>query len=124
MAHILADSNLFIYAGKGTFDTETFIRQTVHCSIITTVEALGYYELPVQELRALEVLFAWTIVLPLTDEVAQQAIVFRQAKKKMQLGDAIIAATAILNDLELWTANDKDFRHITELRLFNPYSAR
>lgn len=38
----------------------------------------------------------------------------------MSLGDAIIAATALENDLTLATANIKDFKHIEGLKLINP----
>jgi predicted nucleic acid-binding protein len=40
--------------------------------------------------------------------------------KKMSLGDALIAATALENDCVLWTANIEDFEHIDGLRLHNP----
>jgi predicted nucleic acid-binding protein len=41
-------------------------------------------------------------------------------QKKMSLGDAIVAATALERGSELWTANDADFAHIEGLRLHNP----
>jgi predicted nucleic acid-binding protein len=40
----------------------------------------------------------------------------------MSLGDAIVAATAIENNCELWTANTGDFKHIEGLKLVNPLS--
>ena len=41
-------------------------------------------------------------------------------QKKLSLGDAIIAATAISENLSLLTANTKDFKHIEELELIDP----
>ncbi len=38
----------------------------------------------------------------------------------MTLGDAIIAATALVRGYELWTANTEDFSHVEGLRLKNP----
>ncbi len=38
----------------------------------------------------------------------------------MNLGDAIVAATALEHDVTLWTANVDDFRHIEGLRVVNP----
>ena len=38
----------------------------------------------------------------------------------MSLGDAIIASTALVNDLDLWTANTDDFKNIEGLKLHNP----
>ena len=36
----------------------------------------------------------------------------------LKVADALIAATAISSDIELWTFNKKDFRFIENLRLF------
>lgn len=38
----------------------------------------------------------------------------------MSIGDAIIAATAIIYELPLATANSKDFKHIENVELINP----
>ena len=51
--------------------------------------------------------------------VIQEAIKLRQYKQ-MSLGDAIIAATAKVNEIPLATANIKDFKHLEELTLINP----
>ena len=37
---------------------------------------------------------------------------------KLTIPDALIAATALVNDLELYTLNIKDFRFIENLRLY------
>ncbi len=57
----------------------------------------------------------------LTDEIINRAVSLRQ-HKKMGLGDAIVAASALSNDCTLWTANTEDFAHISDLKLFNPLS--
>ena len=38
---------------------------------------------------------------------------------KLTIPDALIAATALANDLELYTLNIKDFRFIENLRLYH-----
>lgn len=38
----------------------------------------------------------------------------------LSIADSIIAASAIITDLELFTYNTKDFKFISELRLFKP----
>ncbi|MFY8003432.1 MAG: PIN domain-containing protein [Chitinophagaceae bacterium] len=40
---------------------------------------------------------------------------------KIKLPDAIIAATAIVNELTLITRNTNDFKHINILRTINPW---
>jgi tRNA(fMet)-specific endonuclease VapC len=39
---------------------------------------------------------------------------------KLAIPDALIAATALVNDIELYTLNIKDFRFIENLRLYYP----
>ncbi|MCA9349486.1 hypothetical protein KC853_00385 [Candidatus Saccharibacteria bacterium] len=41
----------------------------------------------------------------------------------LSLGDAIIAATALTYQLQLWTANIKDFQSVEGLNLYNPLEA-
>jgi predicted nucleic acid-binding protein len=41
----------------------------------------------------------------------------------MKLGDALIAATALLHDLPLVTRNEEDFKHVAGLRVLNPFAA-
>jgi len=41
-------------------------------------------------------------------------------QRKISLGDAIIAATALEHSLQLVTRNSKDFAWIDELRMLNP----
>ncbi len=87
--------------------------------MLAKIEALGYRYLSDPEKRALTRLLAAMVVLPLTEEVASVAITLRQ-QKNIRTPDAIIAATAMAHNLELWTHNIKDFRHISGLKLFDP----
>ncbi|WP_460984878.1 PIN domain-containing protein [Spirosoma fluminis] len=41
-------------------------------------------------------------------------------QQKMSLGDCLIAATALLNGLDLYTNNTNDFTHISGLTVINP----
>ena len=41
----------------------------------------------------------------------------------MGLADAIIAATALVHDLPLVTRNEEDFKHVTGLRVVNPFAS-
>ena len=64
-------------------------------------------------------IFQRTLVLPLTDSIADQAISLRQ-RRRMSLGDAIIAATAIAHGQALVTHNTEDFNWIEGLELLDP----
>ena len=50
------------------------------------------------------------------------AVITLRQQKKMSLGDAIIAATALTHALPLVTRNVQDFRHIAGLKLINPFA--
>jgi len=58
-------------------------------------------------------------VLPLDNRVADAAILLRQ-HKKIHLGDAIIAATALEHKLVLATKNSADFKNIKDLKIIDP----
>lgn len=52
-------------------------------------------------------------------EIANKAIELRR-KKNIKLADAVIAATALLNNLKLATRNIADFKAIEGIELINP----
>ena len=116
---ILLDTNIFIYLAKGTLATEKISGTDIAHASITKIEALGFSTLPANELLLLSSLFDESQALDLSNLVITQAIKLRQAKK-MSLGDAIIAATAIEHNLELWTANMDNYKHIENLKIINP----
>jgi predicted nucleic acid-binding protein len=56
-----------------------------------------------------------------TTDVTQQTILLRRQYKKLKLGDAIIAATALVNNLTIITRNTSDFKNITDIKVVNPF---
>jgi predicted nucleic acid-binding protein len=117
---ILLDTNIFIYLANGTIDIETIKQDEISFASITKIEALGYTQITVAEQQYLEALFAECEQLNLSESVIQQAIKLRQ-RTNIRLDDAIVAATAIEYDCELYTANEKDFSHIDGLPIINPF---
>lgn len=67
-------------------------------------------------MRALKLFFADIIILPLEQEISEKAGEIR-AKYGTNLGDAVIASTAITHNLKLATLNTKDFVKIKKLKL-------
>ncbi len=118
---MLLDSNILIYAADPGYD---HLRQFIAkiepvASVISKVEVLGYHKLSAEQQERLEQLFRVIPVLPVTDGVVEIAIQLRQ-KRKMSLGDALIAATALSFGLTLVTANEKDYAWIEALKIVNP----
>ena len=118
----LLDSNLFIYASKGQF--RPFIMPLLassdtYTSEFTKLEALGFPLLNPIEKAFLENAFSGMQILPITKPIIDKAIELRQ-QRKMSAGDAILASTALLNNLELNTRNTTDFDWINGLKVVNP----
>jgi predicted nucleic acid-binding protein len=118
---VLFDSNVFIYAANGTMDTSRLRDLEVCYASISIIEALGFHEITAAEQRALQRIFDAYQRVELSAPIIEDAVALRQSKK-MSLGDAIVAATALDYGLELWTANIGDFKHIENLKLVNPLS--
>jgi predicted nucleic acid-binding protein len=116
---ILLDTNVFIYLANGTIAAKVLKKDDIAFASITKIEALGYAQITVAEHSYLDALFAECEQLNLSEAVIQRSIRLRQ-QTKMSLGDAVITATALEQDCELWTANEGDFAHIEGLRLHNP----
>ena len=118
---MLLDSNILIYSVRSEYiGIRDFIRaNNPSVSEISRVEVLGFHKLLDLHRVTLEELFAICDILPLTREISDRAIGLRRVRK-MGLGDSIIAATALIHDKVLVTANIKDFQWIADLKLKNP----
>lgn len=118
---ILADSNLIIYAASGKYPdlVEWFAANKPAVSAVTLLEVLGYHKLKTNEKATLENLFAETSVIYPSAEVFQKAIELRQLRK-VSVGDALIAATALIHHLTLATHNSPDFDWVDGLEVTDP----
>jgi toxin FitB len=68
-------------------------------------------------------MFAQLIMQPVSETILRRAAGLRRVRK-IKLGDAIIAATALETDRQLVTRNEQDFRGIQGLRVINPFTER
>ena len=121
---MLLDSNILIYGANGENPGLDAIldRTDLAAASVTRIETLGFHRLSEIERAWLETTFERMKILILDDAVAARAIALRQ-ERKMGLADAIIAATALVHDLPLVTRNEEDFKHVTCLRVVNPFAS-
>jgi hypothetical protein len=118
---MLLDSNLIIYAGRPEHGAlrDVIAREGPYVSGISKVETLGYHELSEQEKQFLEEFFDAADVLPVSQSTIAVATRLRQ-RRRMSLGDALIAGTALTHGLSLATHNTEDFAWIEELEVIDP----
>jgi predicted nucleic acid-binding protein len=89
-------------------------------SVITEIELLGWKRASNGQIEVLKDFIKNSKVLKLDENIKNKAIEVRR-NYKIKLPDAVIAATALVYDLELITRNAKDFESIVELRIKNPW---
>jgi predicted nucleic acid-binding protein len=121
----LLDSNIVIYA---LIPEHVAVRRylkdlEIHVSQITRVEVLGFSGLTPEQYNAYELLLADMIHHVVSSGVIDSAVGLRR-QRKMSLGDALIAATALIHGLKLITRNVRDFQWIPGLSIVNPIVER
>jgi predicted nucleic acid-binding protein len=127
MKKYLLDTNVLIYYWKGDIPKgemnrlEEILMHSFIISIITKIELLGWkkhtregYELARDFLDRAE-------ILPIDDELAEFTIELKR-NNNIKLADALIAATALSNELVLVTRNEDDFSILTNLEIYNPFN--
>ena len=93
------------------------IDNEINISVINKIELLGFFFVE----QTLIDFVSFSEVYPINDETIDKTIDLRK-RYKIKLPDAVIAATAIINDFTLITHNIKDFRKITELQIIDSFS--
>lgn len=105
---------------KGSTFVEKVFNTGFNVSVVVKIEVLGYGNAP-DKMHLLEAFLATATLLPLDDSVTQKTIDLRRIKK-LKLGDAIIAATALIHNLTLITRNIADFNNLDGLTVINPHA--
>ena len=118
---MILDSNIVIYSIQPNYANlrNWIFNNNIAISSVTLLEVLGYHNLSNADKNDFEELFNYTEIYPVSEEIIKQAIDLRQ-QQKMSLGDAIIAATALVYNQTLATRNTRDFKWIDGLKMINP----
>ena len=117
----LIDTNIIIYLTQGKLKLNDFAKEggCLYISSISYIEALGYpFENQSDERGVTDYCEKFKRIF-LTKEIEKQTILIRKSNK-IKLPDAIIAATAMVNNLTLVTNNIDDFKNIEGLKILNP----
>ena len=122
MARLL-DSNILIYASQpgNEFLDEWLETPGTMYSAISLTEVLGYRGITTEDGQLFEAMFAQLAMQPVSVSVLRKAAALRRVRR-LKLGDAIIAATALETGSELVTRNEQDFRGIDGLQIINPFA--
>ena len=89
-------------------------------SVVTKIEILGWFNATEQQLQPLRDFMKIVKKLPINKAVINETIIIRQ-QKRISLGDAIIAATALVHNLAIISRNTVDFKDIADLQVIDPY---
>ena len=118
----LIDTNILIaFIGKilpekGRTTISIILSEEFNISFINKIEVLGHSSAD----KTLATFINLANVFEINDAIIDQTIAIRR-NYKIKLPDAIIAATAITEDLILVTRNVSDFKNIKDIELLNPW---
>jgi predicted nucleic acid-binding protein len=125
---VIFDTDIFIWIQRGNTAAAALIDRTPerYLSIQTYMELLQCANDKLQHKRTKGFLTEFGfITLPLTENIGHRAAIYIEEytlSSNLRAGDAIIAATATENSMELCSSNKKHFRSIKDLslRIFKP----
>jgi predicted nucleic acid-binding protein len=126
--YILDTNTVIDYVGdklpqNSALAMDKLVNDELNISIIVRIETLGFNG-EESEMQKLKDFLSLSKIYCVDDFVADKTIDLRKTYRKLKLGDAIIAATALANNLTLISRNTKDFEDISGLTCINPYELK
>jgi len=125
MGQYLIDNNVISNYFSGSFSEKAMdflsgvIGDTPNLSVITKIEALSWRNADIAKENIVRLFVDFSNVIALSDMIVDECISIRR-NRRMKTPDAIIAATAIVNDFTLLTS-DADFNRVPNLRILDPF---
>jgi predicted nucleic acid-binding protein len=124
----LLDTNVAIYFLKNSlpktgksFLLEKIIEKELAISFITQIELLAYPSITANEIKAAKAFINLLTVIGVDADLVDKTITIRK-QSSLKLPDAMIAATALNHNVQLITANTKDFNKVNLINIVNPLS--
>ncbi len=122
----LLDTNVAIYFLKNSLPEKgkSFLltaipANEVEISFITKIELLAYPSITPEEEMAAQTFLSFFNIITIDASIINKTIAIRK-EVKIKLPDAIIAATALVNNLQLLSSNLQDFSKVEDLTIINP----
>jgi toxin FitB len=125
----LLDTNSLIYYFQGAPQMDPVFRQIEQgearplVSIITEIELLGFPRLTQQDETLIRSLLSGFTVVAVDERIAAQAVVLKR-RHGLKTPDAIIAATALLEDACLVTRDQTPLDKVPEVQSLNPFGRK
>lgn len=120
---MLFDTDIFIYVQKGNLKAARLVDETDErfLSVYSYMELMQTAKNNQQHEYTRDFLSSFGfVVLPLTERIGHRALIYLEEytlSHGLKAGDAIVAATAVENNLTLVSSNAKHFKAIQELKL-------
>ncbi len=120
---MLFDTDIFIWVQRGNEKAARLMERAElrHLSIQTYMELLQCAKNKTQHEYVKDFITSYNfVVLPFTENIGHRASIYIEEytmSSGMRAGDAIIAATAVENNMPLASGNTKHFRAIKDLKL-------
>ena len=122
----LIDTNILISLAKKEIELEDIatFETRLYISVITYMEAMSYEFKNSSEKELVSKLCKNLPVIQLSRKIVERVITLKE-NPDINLGDAVIAATALTNKLDLVTANVSDYQNFDpKLNLVNPFKQK
>ncbi|QXV67265.1 type II toxin-antitoxin system VapC family toxin [Mucilaginibacter sp. 21P] len=119
---VIFDTNILIYLSNYTLSPEKLFLKHASISVITKIEALGFAFKNAEEHDLIVKLCNELSIIHLNDAIVEATINIRRANR-IKLPDAVIYATALVQQQPLLTHNVADFKSIdNKVELIDPFA--
>lgn len=122
---VLIDTNSIAGIGAGRSNSQELAKELSRIGPNLVLSQMSeielFYNINAQSTKAVEFIIGWIFKIPISQEIGQEAVrLVKRYPNKLKAADAVIAATARLFNLQLYTLNSKDFSGITGVQLYKP----
>ncbi len=117
--NVVSDYFSASFSKKATVFMDNVIDAVPSLSVISQIELLCWKIDPSTE-KQVSGFIDDSVIFSIDNKVIEECVSLRR-NKKIKTPDAIIAATALANNMTLLTRNEKDFAGVKNLKIINPH---